>query len=74
MFYSQSAVSHQVEAAPTFESLLDHFPPFAKIAVQYVRPNEGAYIQELLGPFVSEIVNDRKLDLDCDPIKVSLPS
>lgn len=70
----QSAVSHQVEAATRFEDLLDQYFPFAKIAVQYVKPKEGAYVQELLGPVIKEIVADDHLDLDCDAVKVRLAS
>lgn len=70
MMFFRSAVSHQVEAAIRFDDLLDHYFSFAKIAVQYVKPKEGAYVQELLGPLVKDIVADEHLDLDCDAVKV----
>lgn len=66
----QSAVRFQFAAAPDFESLQNHYYPFAKIAIQYVRPKEVQYVQDLLGPLVGRIVADLNLNLDTDAVKV----
>ena len=46
-------------------------PMFMNIAVQYLRPKLSTYAKDTLQKIICELVADKELDLEVDPVAVS---
>jgi len=47
-------------------------PMYIHVAVHYIRPKQATHVREVLQPIVREVVSADDLDLEVDPVLVSL--
>ena len=52
------------------EDINSGHPIFLNIAVQYLRPKLAAYAKETLQKIIKELIADKDLDLEVDPVTV----
>ena len=68
----QAAVHEHVASAATPGDVGTGHPMFMNIAVQYLRPKLSAYAKDTLQKVICELVADTELDLEVDPVAVSM--
>ncbi|KAG8918288.1 hypothetical protein FRC01_001945 [Tulasnella sp. 417] len=66
----QAAIIEEVKAAPTIQEIIKGYPMYVTVAVQYVRPKQIAYVREALYTMINEVISQRDLDLETDPVQI----
>ncbi|KAG8975006.1 hypothetical protein FRB90_009666, partial [Tulasnella sp. 427] len=66
----QASIIEEVKAAPNIYEIIRGHPMYATIAVQYVRPKQVAYVREALYTLINEVVSQRDLNLETDPVQI----
>lgn len=68
----QAAIIEEIKAAPAIIEIIRGYPMYVTVAVQYVRPKQVAYVREALYTMINEVISQRDLDLETDPVQVRI--
>lgn len=66
----QAAIIEEIKAAPHIHEIIKGYPMYVTVAVQYVRPKQVAYVREALYTMINEVISQRELDLETDPVQI----
>ena len=68
----QLSIEEEILSAPSISSVMTSNPMYLSLAVHYVRPRQVAYVRDSLQTVIREVVDQHDLDLETDPVLVSL--
>ena len=66
------SIREEIKAARSIDDVIQSHPMYMTIAVHYVRPKQVSYVREALQAVIREVIDQEDLDLETDPVVVSL--